>query len=277
MGCSPSFVAPAPRVEPLKAQHSHQALLGLYDSTPGLGSPSATLDPPSSCSPWGKSAAAEGMTADPVPGRGPASGLLSCEAASAGSCHSEELLLDDTRVHRRDGAYTGRACGCPWPLAGKCPPTAVMWAEAREALRECPSPPKMTAVPPGSHPHQHHSRVCRGAPWKAQRLSRRCLSSLTLGGLQAFLSRLCSPLSKPPAGGLAALLPPKPESERRWNVRPPGVVTNLVHKAIGSECLCSEVRRFCPALISPGSHLDRGKLCQRLDSVHKKLRPEMFL
>ena len=76
------------------------------------------------------------------PERGPASGLLSCEAASAGSCHSEELLLDDTRVHRRDGAYTGRACGCPWPLAGKCPPIAVMWAEAREALRECPPAPQ---------------------------------------------------------------------------------------------------------------------------------------
>ena len=82
------------------------------------------------------------------------------------------------------------------------------------------------------------------------------LIEMGLGRLQAFLSRLCSPLSKPPAGGLAALLPPKPESERRWNVRPPGVVTNLVHKAIGSECLCSEVRWFCPALISPGSHLD---------------------
>ena len=76
------------------------------------------------------------------PERGPASGLLSCEAASAGSCHSEELLLDDIRVHRRDGAYTGRACGCPWPLAGKCPPIAVMWAEAREALRECPPAPQ---------------------------------------------------------------------------------------------------------------------------------------
>lgn len=31
-------------------------------------------------------------------------------------------------------------------------------------------------------------------------------------------------------------------------------------QAIGFQCLCSEVRRFCPALISPGSHLDRGKL-----------------
>lgn len=103
------------------------------------------------------------------------------------------------------------------------------------------------------------------------------LPSPTLGRLTAFLSRLCGPLSKPPAGSLAVLLPHKPESERRWSAHPPEVVTNLVHKAIGFECLCSEERRFCPALISPGSHLDWGKLCQRLDSVHKKLRPEMFL
>ena len=59
-----------PGWSPQKAQHSHQAFLGLYDCTPGLWSPSARLGPPSSHSPWGKSAAAEGTASDPVLGRG---------------------------------------------------------------------------------------------------------------------------------------------------------------------------------------------------------------
>lgn len=50
-----------PGWSPQKAQHSHQALLGLYDSTPGLGSPSTRLGPPP--------VAAQGVKAQPLKAR----------------------------------------------------------------------------------------------------------------------------------------------------------------------------------------------------------------
>lgn len=112
--------------------------------------------------------------------------------------------------------------------------------------------PKKTAGPPGSRRTSITVESAQEAPWKAQRPEPLLpLPSPTLGRLTAFLSRLCSPLSKPPAGSLAALLPTSQNQRKVECAHPPEVVTNLVHKAISFKCLYSEVRRFCPALISP--------------------------
>lgn len=157
MGCSPSFEALAPGWSPQKAQHSPPGIPLVHMTTHlawGHPVPGWAHLPV-----WPLRVKEQQLKAQPqtlfLGGTDfwpPGTVKLRLQARAT----QEELLLDDTRVHRRRSLH-GRARGCLWPLAGKCPPIAVTWAEAREGLGECSSPPKKTAGPPGSRPHQYHS------------------------------------------------------------------------------------------------------------------------